>query len=702
MTTCTSTGSAYTHCLICEQLCGLEVSLRDGVIESIRPDKQNPYTWRDFCVKGQQAHEVAASPWRVRAPMKRVGDRYVEASYDEAVDDIAARLKAIIAAHGKDAVAGFLGNPMGFSAGASAWHFGFLDAIGTSQKYGVQSIDSNAKHVACDKMFGLETLALIPHIDGTDFALLIGTNPAVSKFNWGGKVPNGWRRLKDRMRAGAHVVVVDPRRSETAAAASHHVAALPETDWAFLLGMIKLILVEGLQRLPSDYEVTGLDRLAALAGSTSLDQLAAICDVPVSQITETARGFAGAQRAFAFAGTGPALGRHGVLTHWLTLALNVLTDRIDREGGRFAPAWPYNLPMAKPQGEPKRRSRVRGIETVVGLHSVSELADEIETPGAGQIRALILGGGNPVSTGAEGAHLARALGELDLLVSVDLFRRESHRDAHWLIPAVHFLERDEVHVALHSYNDLPFIQATRQVVAPPPGVRPEWTFYRDLAAAMGTEVYGGQIRTPDELAAGMIARSGTITLDQVRAQPHGLVYGERTMGHFIGFMRREGRKAELCPDSLARALDDALGGDFRIGAAPPGSFRVISRRRNGMMNSSLAEATGIIGSDETQDTAEINRSDALAAGFADGDRLEVRSAVGVVSARALVSDAIRPGTVVMVQGWGSPVLDPASSAEFFRRGNERNKLVSDRDLDPLSAAPRLNGTLVSITLESLQ
>ena len=314
--------------------------------------------------------------------------------------------------------------------------------------------------------------------------------------------------------------------------------------------------------------------------------------MPASQITETARGFAGAQRAFAFAGTGPALGRHGVLTHWLTLALNVLTDRIDREGGRFAPAWPYNLPMAKPQGEPKRRSRVRGIETVVGLHSVSELAGEIETPGEGQIRALILGGGNPVSTGAEGAHLARALGELDLLVSVDLFRRESHRDAHWLIPAVHFLERDEVHVALHSYNDLPFIQATRQVVAPPPGVRPEWTFYRDLAAAMGTEVYGGHIRTPDELAAGMIARSGTITLDQVRAQPHGLVYGERTMGHFIAFMRSEGRSVDLCPDRLASALAGALAGDPSIAAPPPGSYRVISRRRNGMMNSSLAETTG--------------------------------------------------------------------------------------------------------------
>ena len=696
MSTSNDMRTIYTHCSICEQLCGLEAVVQDGAIQSIRPDKQNPYTWRDFCVKGQQAHEVAASPWRVMSPMKRVGDRYVATSYDEAVEAIAARLQAIIDRHGSDAVAGYLGNPMGFSSGAAAWHFGLLGAIGTTQVYGVQSIDSNAKHVACDYMFGLETLALIPDIDAADYALLIGTNPAVSKFNWGGKVPNGWRRLKDRAKAGAEIVVVDPRRTETAAGATRHVPALPETDWAFLLGLIKVILSEGLERLPPELDAEGLDDLRALAGSATLDQLAGLCDIPVADIVTVARGFARARRGFAFAGTGPALARHGVLTHWLTLVLNVLTDRIDREGGRFAPNWPYNLTMAKPNGEPKRRSRVRGIETVVGQHSLAELADEITTPGEGQIRALILGGGNPVSTGAGGERLASALGELDLLVSVDLFQRESHRDAHWLIPAVHFLEREEVHVALHSYNDMPFIQTTRQVVPPPPGVRPEWTFYRDLGAAMGRPVFGGHLNTPDEMAAGMIARSGSITLDDVRAAPHGLAYGKRTMGHFLDFCRNQGRRVQLCPPRLAAGLQSALAGDAHIGKPPSGHFRIISRRRNGMMNASLAETSGSIGHDDTAETIEINRADAAQGTIADGDWLEVRSATGMVRARAHLSDDVRSGIVVLVQGWGSPLFDPATSAEVFRQGQDRNKLVSDHDLDPLSAVPRLNGTLVTL------
>jgi formate dehydrogenase len=340
---------------------------------------------------------------------------------------------------------------------------------------------------------------------------------------------------------------------------------------------------------------------------------------------------------------------------------------------------------------------VRGIETVVGQYSLAELADEITTPGDGQIRALIIGGGNPVSTGAGGAKLASALGKLDLLVSVDLFQRESHRDAHWLIPAVHFLERDECHVALHSYNDKPFIQASRAVVAPPPGVRPEWTFYRDLADAMGKPVFGGHVASPDDMAAGMIAQSGSITLDDVRAAPHGLLYGERTMGHFLSYFSKEGRKVQLCPDQLAHELAAALAGDGLVGRPPAGSYRIISRRRNGMMNASLAESSGSIGRDDTAETVEINQRDAAAAGIAEGDWLSVRSATGEIRARAQLSGDVRRGTVVLVQGWGSPLFDPATSTEVFRHGQDRNKLVCDRDLDPLSAVPRLNGTLVTLT-----
>ena len=426
----------HTHCLICEQLCGLEVAVEDNVVRSIHPDKQNPYSWRDFCVKAQRAGELVSHPHRLRSPMRRVGDRYEPATNLEAIDDISGRLKEIIERYGPDAVAGYFGNPMGFSFGATVFHNVFLSTIGTHQNFSVQSIDSNAKHVAAGAMFGHEMLALVPDIDEADCVLLIGTNPAVSKFNWGGKVPNGWRRLKDRVRNGADLIVIDPRRTETAVAARLHLAPHPETDWALLLGVIKVILDEGLHRVAEGVDVTGLEDLRELAGSQSLERLARICDVPAGDIADLARRFAKAERGFAFAGTGPALGLHGVLTHWLTLALNVLTDRIDRPGGRFMPSWPTDSARQSVRAQVTHtqaagRSRVRNLKTVVGQHSLAELADEITTPGEGQIRALILGGGNPVCTGADGERLAAAFEGLDLLVCLDLFQRESHRDADW-------------------------------------------------------------------------------------------------------------------------------------------------------------------------------------------------------------------------------------------------------------------------------
>ncbi len=693
-----STGTVFTHCQICEQLCGVAVSVEEGRISSIRPDKENPYTWHDFCVKGQQADTVSGSPWRVTSPMRRDGAGWVAASYAEALDDIASRLRAIIDQHGPDAVGGYVGNPMGFSFGAVAFHSAFLGALGTHQKYGVQSIDSNSKHVACDAVFGLETLALIPDIDETDVALLIGTNPAVSKFNWGGKVPNGWGRLRDRVRHGARLVVVDPRRTETAAHATTHLQPYPETDWALLLGILKVVLAEGLERLPAEAPLEGLDRLRAVCSGADLTALAELCDLPQEAIVQVAREFALAERAFAFAATGPALGRHGVLTHWLTLVLNLVTDRVDRPGGRFAPNWPYNLALkeAERPAAPRTRSRVRGLEPVVGQHSLSELADEILTPGAGQVRALILGGGNPVSTGPDGRRLEAALAQLELLVSVDLFQRESHRDAHWLIPAVHWLERDEVNVALHAFNDRPFIQASRQVVPPPEGVRPEWTFYRDLGKALGLDLFGGLVDSPDALAAGMLATGGQLDLATVRAADHGIVYGERTMGHLWEHYRSGDRGIDLCPDRLSAELTSALTGDPRVGAPPAGLFRMISRRRNRLMNASLSETSGSVGKDDTAETVEINHDDAAGLGISEDDALEVRSECGAVAARARLSKEIRRGTVVMVQGWGSPLYAPGTSSEVFHRGNARNKLVSDADLDPLSGVPRLNGTLVSL------
>jgi formate dehydrogenase len=687
----------HTHCHICEQLCGITVAAVDGVVTSIRPDKANPYTWRDFCVKAQRAGDVAASPARLLQPMRRVGDRFVPASYEEAVTDIAARLSRIVDEHGVDAVGSYLGNPAGFNFGSAAFHAGFMAALGSHQTYSISSIDNNAYHVAVDRMFGLEWLALVPDVDQADCFLFVGSNPAISKFNWLGKVPNGWRRVTDRLRAGADLIIVDPRRVESAEKATLYVAPYPEEDWALLLGMIKVIFDKGWARLPTEAAIEGLDGLRDLAASYALALLAGRCGVPEAQIVEAARSFATAKRGFAFAATGPALGRNGTLTHWLTMALNVITDRLDRPGGRFMPNWPMNFAVYKERTASKSKvpSRVRGLPPVVGMHSVSEMADEILTPGKGQIRALMLDGGNPVSCGPDGGKMDRAFESLELLVAVDLFQRESQRHAHWLIPGQHFLERGELHVGLNATNDRPYIQSARAAVPTPPTVRPEWTFYRDLAAAMGLTLFGGRFEpTPDNVSRSLLAiGEGAPTIDEVRAAEHGLIFGERTMGHLWAYLAGTGRAIDVAPASFVERLQDEIA--TRV-APPAGTFRIISRRRNGMMNSWLAETSGAVSPDTTAQSVEINREDAYAAGIAEGDALLIRSDTGEVRAVAQLSDAIRTGVLVLVHGWGTPLFDAASGEVVFKRGQDRNKLVSDTDIDPLSAVARFNGTPVTV------
>lgn len=217
----------HSYCQYCLCQCGTKITVRDNTVQSIEPDRDNPYSWRDFCRKGRTAAELIDHPQRIRKPMKRVGDRYVESSYEEAIADIAARLNRIIDQHGADAVGSYHGNPMGFTFSTTMFWNGLLDAIGTGNRFWVGSIDQNNTHVVQEEMYGSEILGLIPDVDEADCFLLIGTDPAQSKFIWIESVPDGWNRVLAAQRRGAQIIIVDPRRSVSAESADLHIAPSP-------------------------------------------------------------------------------------------------------------------------------------------------------------------------------------------------------------------------------------------------------------------------------------------------------------------------------------------------------------------------------------------------------------------------------------------------------------------------------------------
>ncbi|WP_207387122.1 molybdopterin-dependent oxidoreductase [Frankia sp. Cppng1_Ct_nod] len=613
-----------TFCRICEAYCGINVEVADNRVLRIQPDKDNPLTWRDFCPKGRTAAELIDHPRRLRVPLRRVGDRYVEASWDEAVDEIADVLRRLVDTHGPDSIGIYQGNPTGFNSGAVLFGGAFARALGTTNVFGVGSVDQNALHVVCREMYGVWLLPLLPDVDACRYFLLLGMNPAHTTFGWIGSIPDGWKRALATRRHGGKIVVVDPRRTPTAEDADLHLAIRPGQDWAFLLGLVKVILDNGWERPSSaGVQMSGLDELRAVCGEVDLADLADRCGIERDRIITVATEFAGAETAVCVAHTGVA-------------------------------------------------------QNITGTRSLAEMADEITTPGPGQVRALILHAGNPVISGPEGQRLDAALTELELLVSIDLFQRVSSRHADWLLPDAHFLEREDVLLNRSSLEERPFVQFGQQAVQPPEGVRENWEFWLDLAIAMDlpfmsrtpldAEAKAARVRAraerrpelgmhPAAVQRRLLARS-PISYDDIRAHPHGWCYAERTFGHFAEYVSTPDGAVRLAPEAFTVELRRVLAA---APPCPPAShpYTLIARRHRESMNGWLNEVPGLHRRTR-RNSLEIGREDAAREGLSDGDTVAVVSTTGArIELPVVVSDALAVGVVVSEHGWGSGILDPA-------------------------------------------
>lgn len=709
----------HTFCRICVASCGLEVTVDDesNTVISIEPDRQNPYTWGDFCRKGKTAHQAAQHPNRITRPMKRVGDRYVETSYDEAISAIAERLNEIIDRHGADAIGSYNGNPIGFTFTNATWYSGLLDAIGTKNRFFYGSVDQNGGHIVCEQLYGIEQVSLVPDIDDCDCFLFLGMDPAVSKFNWMENNPRGWQRVLQRQQGGAYVIVVDPRTSSTAACADHHIAILPGRDWAFLLALVKVILDENLERLSSTLPIVGMDDLRDLVAEADLGDLAERCGVGVATLRDVAKRFAGARTAMCVAHTGVSQNEHGTLGEWLSHVLNLITDRTDRPGGRRFERGVIDIGKVLAMVAPstKHRSRVRGLPAIVGYHAVAELPDEINTPGPGQIKAMLIAFGNPVVSGPDGRALDEALAALDFLVAIDIVQRESHRHADWLIPGTHWLERSELSPVLASLQEVPYIQYGAQALDKPEGVLEEWEFCEALAAAMGRNLFGkpgvnrfialtkklarwtnrpGLAMNPDWVVRGMLAAGRRVKYADIIKAPHGLVYGPRRYGDLAKVLRTPDKRVRIAPAMFIEATREALrrrpieGDEFPLLLA--------NKRTREAMNSWLNESPGLRAQ---QDNAiEIHPDDADQVGIRDGDRVRVISKTNSIELPAMVTTAIRPGVVCSPHGWGGRHFDPHTGTAVGQLGTNRNLLVDNQRIDPLSQLPVFNSTAVRVEL----
>src|SRR4051812_27310597 len=664
-----------TFCRICEAHCGMVATVEDGRVTQLRPDAEHPLSSGYACPKGIAMTEVQNDPDRVLHPLKRRPDGSFErVSWEAAMADIGARLGALRDDFGPNSIGWYMGNPGAFSYSHTLWVKGFLDALGSPHYYSAGSQDVNNRFAASALLYGSPLVVPIPDLNRTRFLLMLGANPMVSH----GSVLTA-PRVRDQLRAitarGGRVVVVDPRRTETARQ-FEHVAVTPDTDALLLLSLLQVIFDEGLadRRFLAGW-ARGADRLEELARAHTPETTAERTGVPADTVRSLARDFASAEGAAAYGRTGSCLGRHGTAVAFLIDALNAVTGNLDRPGGAV-----FGRPAIALDDVGERtgldtygkiRSRIGGFPDVLGNLPASVIPQEIETPGPGQLRALFVSAGNPALSVPDGDAMARALGKLDLLVSLDFYVNETNRHADYVLPSTTFLERDDTPVAFLGFYTTPFVQHSDAVVEPAGEAREEWEIVEDLAKPLGIvpssiaplRALGRLgVRLKPQRLLDLLLRTGPegdllglrprgLSLRKLRSRPHGIVLAEHVA---TGVLRRKIRhrdhRLHLAPAEIVAELHE-LTSAAEGGGDPSFPMRLIGLRELRSHNSWMHNSPLLLRGGRVH-AARVNPDDAAACGLADGDPVRISSKSGAIELPVKVTDEMSRGTVAVPHGWG--------------------------------------------------
>ncbi|HEX2313908.1 MAG TPA: molybdopterin-dependent oxidoreductase, partial [Thermomonospora sp.] len=479
---------AVTYCRICEPLCGLVATVEDGRLTRLRPDPDHPLSRGFACPKGIAMTEVQNDPDRLLHPLRRRPDGSFErVGWDEALDDIAARLNRLRAEHGGESIGWYFGNPATFSYSHPLWLAQFMAALKSPHLYSAGSQDTNNRFAASALLYGSPVLVPIPDLRRTDLLVMLGANPLVSHGSLV-TAPRIREELAAITRRGGRVVVIDPRRTETARA-HEHLPIRPDGDAWLLLSLLQVIFAEGLEdRAAIDRQATGGAALRRLAAAFPPERTEPYTGVPAAAARALARDLAAADRAVVYGRTGTCLGRFATLTAFLIDALTLVTGNLDRPGGALFGTSPLRVEeLLRLSGRGtygRTTSRVGGYPDVLGTAPAGVMAEEITTPGPGRLRALLVSAGNPLLSVPGGRALEEAFERLDLLVCIDLYLGDTAAKADYVLPATTFLEREDLPLPFLGNHLTPYVSWTEPVVAPRGEARQEWEIIEDLARRM--------------------------------------------------------------------------------------------------------------------------------------------------------------------------------------------------------------------------
>ncbi|MFM7735216.1 MAG: molybdopterin-dependent oxidoreductase [Alphaproteobacteria bacterium] len=715
-----------TFCRICEALCGLEVDVDDGRVVAIRPDARHVATGGFACPKGLKQHRILGSPDRLRQPMKRHGDGFREATWEEALDDIGARVRRLVGERDPDAIAMYVGTAAGFSVLHPIFAQGFMDGIGSRSMYASATQDCANKFAVAREVYGFALTQPFPDVDRTKCLVVVGANPVVSKWSFL-QVPNPSRRICEIAARGGRVWVVDPRRTETAKVATDHVFIRPDTDVYFFLSFLQeLIASGGVDHGVVGRHANGFEAVAALARPWTPERTEPVTRVPAATLREIVRCYREADGAALYSSTGVNMGRHGSLAFWLQEVINAVSGNLDRRGGTLVGNGIFDFArFGKKYGVMTKRhaSRLGGFTSVNDAFPGGMLADEILTPGPRQVRALFVTGGNPLITMPNAGRLREALSDLELLVCVDVWLNETASLAHWVLPATTPLQRPDLPFVFPLFLGMqarPYLQATDAVVPPEGAQLDEATIYLRLARACGVGLFGSK---------------AALRAVELLSRLHARLHPERGDGvpqeWILSALLRlggEGRFPALLRDRHGRLRDDHAGGDFlgkrcvtddgRVQLAPPilleqaraldaefereragddGRLRLITRRAVTTHNSWTHNFEEFVDGGRDTNVLYVHPADAARLGLASGDHADVISETATVRLPVEWLDELLPGTVALPHGWGHQHAKGLRVASRTR-GVNVNLLAADGPdrLERVSGMAHLTGIPVEV------
>ncbi len=727
-------------CPFCEATCGLSVEVGDKSIISVRGDKNDPFSRGYICPKAHGLKEIYDDPDRLRRPVRRTANGWEQISWEHAYEEVTTRLLEIRERHGNNAVGAYLGNPIVHDFGFM--YFPFLARTLNSRSiFNASAIDTLPKEVTTGLMFGGPFPATIPvpDIDRTDYLLIIGANPMISHGSLM-TMPDAPGRLNAVLERGGRIVVIDPRRTETAKLASEHHFIRPGADAAFLLAMVHTLFEENLVSLGAAEGLTaGLGRVESIARDFAPETVASFCGIAAENIRRIAHEFAAAPSAVCYGRLGTCVQEFGTLASWGCDLLNILTGNLDRAGGAMfttSAVTLAGLSKGKPFEHARWKSRVSGQPECGGLLPSSTMAEEILTPGKDQVRAMILLMTNPLRSAANSHQLERAFKQLDFLVAVDFYINETTRYANVILPTPSPAEQPHYEYGLYhltvrnvakwSFAAVPHDEATPEA----------WEVLLNIGARLMGMVDASTKQIDDalfaQLAGTLVKRNAQwpgLTMAEVneklgdtfgpsrtidfllRIGAYGDGFGRNPEGLSLAKLRATEHGIDLGPlqPRLAEIINTPSG---KIELAPPtmvndiarmrarmtnrdGEMLLIGRRNLRTSNSFMHNLPALVKGRDVC-TLHISPSDAARVGVADGGAARITSRVGSIVAPVEVSDDLMPGVVSLPHGWGHNADASQISVAKKHPGVNANQLTDDRAYDSASGTAVLFGTPVKI------